>query len=251
MKTQATVFVYFIIDIIEPLQTHKIILHMRAANGDGSRRRCPRRREEKREEDSKPSLSSKKGFVGEKKWCVQEEAREKKKRNPSHRRRKKASSEKKIVCVQEEDSKPLLSSKKGFIGEKNSVLLFWNGIIGLVFFLKWNISLVFLLSLSLNKDTRHSFVRVDLFLKYLKLHLNIVTYRRKSPKGCAPTWKIWRQEKPKRAPVSIKPDTYESNSPGSPRRCAEVFKQLLSRPCRYQAFTRALGSVQRNESRIR
>ena len=135
IKTQAAFFVYFSInDIIELLQTYITlscnILDMRMANSDGSRLRCPRgeekgrgfqaivvvvkrfcdvgekncvskkRRRKKREEDSKPSLSSKKGFM---------------------------TSVKNILCPGRGEKKreePSLLSKKGFIGEKNSGLLF-------------------------------------------------------------------------------------------------------------------------------
>ena len=133
IKTQATPFCIFIINIIKPLQTYVTllcnILDMRAANSDGSRLRCPRRGEAKKEEDSKPSLSSKKVLSEKKKMCIQEEARKKgrgfqtivvvekrfyrrkkmcmqeearknEKRIPSHRcRRRKVLSEKKTVLL--------------------------------------------------------------------------------------------------------------------------------------------------------
>ena len=75
IKTQAAFFVYFIINIIHPLQAYRSplcnLLDMRAANSDGSRLRCPRRGEKKKKKE---------------------------KRIPNHRcRRKKVLSDKKIV----------------------------------------------------------------------------------------------------------------------------------------------------------
>ena len=77
-KTQAAFFVYFIINIVEPLHAFITplcnILDMRATDSDGSRLRFPGRGEEKR------------------------------KRIPSHRcRRRKVLSEKKIVCPRRGD----------------------------------------------------------------------------------------------------------------------------------------------------